>query len=153
MHTRRKGLLIAGAILAVFALLIGICAILHYSGCTGPEFKIFGELSELNCFEGYDTEEIGDIAELVEGLDIKERNCFEVDFKGTKYNVYGYVFASEEDALSFAERYGDTDRSNRASYIINSGEKALMYTGGVMKARQFRQFLLEHLSEKVDYLS
>ena len=24
---------------------------------------------------------------------------------------------------------------------------------GVMKARQFRQFLFEHLSEKVDYLS
>ncbi len=153
MHTRRKGLLIAGAILAVFALLIGICAILHYSGCTGPEFKIFGELSELNCFEGYDTEEIGDIAELVEGLDIKERNCFEVDFKGTEFKVYGYVFASEQDARLFADRFADTNRTNGSSYVISSGEKALMYTGGVMKARQFRQFLFEHLSEKVDYLS
>ena len=78
--------------------LISICVILHYSGSGTPVFKIFGSLDELSCFDSYDTSEIPDRSDLVEGLTIKDKRCFEVDFNGTAYSIYAYVFETPEDA-------------------------------------------------------
>lgn len=133
--------------------LIAICVILHYSGSGTPVFKIFGSLDELSCFDSYDTSEIPDRSDLVEGLTIKDKRCFEVDFNGTAYSIYAYVFETPEDAAAFAGRYRKTDRSNCASYIISQDDKALLYIGGVFQNKAFKEYLYDHLSIEIDYLA
>lgn len=137
---------------AVLALML-VCVILHFSGSNTPVFKIFGSLDELSCFDSYDTSEIPDRSDLVEGLTIKDKRCFEVDFNGTAYSIYAYVFETPEDAAAFAGRYRKTDRSNCASYIISQDDKALLYIGGVSQNKAFKEYLYDHLSIEIDYLA
>ena len=146
----KKTVIIIGSIILTVAVLIGASALMHHCGVNGPEFKIFGSLDELSCFDDYETEEIPDRQELTEGLEIKERNCFKVNFEGSEYSVYGYVFASPDDASLFAERFRNTDRSNMSSYIIEKDERVLLYCGSVLRSKRFKEYLFDNLTETVE---
>ena len=141
--------IIAGAVFAIIA----VCVLLHYSNCSTPVLKIFGSLDELSCFDSYETTEIPDRLDLIEGLTIKDKRCFDVDFNGTTYSIYAYVFESPEEAEAFAARYRKTARSNCASYIISKDERALLYIGGVASSTAFAEYLYDHLSVEIDYLT
>ena len=146
----KKTVIIIGSIILTIAALIGAAALMHHCGAKAPEFKIFAGLDELSCFDGYETEEIPDRQELTDGLTIEQRNCFKVDFKGSEYKVYGYVFSTNEEAALFSERYRNSDRSNRSSYIIDKDNRALLYEGSVMRGRAFKSYLFEHLTETIE---
>ena len=146
----KKTVVVICVIAAVIAVLIGVAALMHHCGVKAPEFRIFGSLDELSCFDGYETEEIPDRQDLTEGLEIKARNCFKVVYEGSEYYVYGYLFASPDDASLFSERFRNTDRSSMASYIIEKDERVLLYYGGVWHGRSFKEHLFESLTEKVE---
>lgn len=146
----KKTVIIIGSIILTVAVLIGASALMHHCGVKDPEFKIFGSLDELSCFDGYETEEIPDRQELTDGLTIEQRNCFKVDFKGSEYKVYGYVFSSQVEAALFSQRYAKTDRSNRSSYIIDKGSRALLFEGSTMPGKEFKSYLFEHLTETIE---
>lgn len=146
----KKAVIIIGAIVLIIAAMIGVAALMHHCGVKDPEFKIFGSLDELSCFDGYETSEIPDRQELTEGLTIEQRKCFKVDFKGSEYKVCGYVFSSQAEAALFSQRYEKTDRSNRASYVIDKGNRALLFEGSAIRGKEFKSYLFEHLTETIE---
>ncbi len=141
----------------VVILLLLLCAL--SSACTSPTkaFKIFGSLDEFSCFDSFEPEEIPDRQDLIKDLEIQERRCFKVNYKGTNFEVFAYVFGSDEDAETFSRRFREEKNSlfshYNTYYIMCYENKGLLYTGGVLSAiiaNDFEQYLFDNLSIQID---
>ncbi|MBR4658978.1 MAG: hypothetical protein IKP26_06965 [Clostridia bacterium] len=136
-----------------------LLASMTFSACFTPPktYKMFGSLDEFSCFDSYEPEDIPDRSDLVKDLEIQERRCFKVNYKGTTFEVFAYVFGSDEDAATFAKRFHETTdlpiRPYDSYYIMNKDRKALLYTGGLFSgftSSDFQQFLFENMSIEID---
>jgi hypothetical protein len=136
-----------------------LLASMTFSACFTPPktFKMFGSLDEFSCFDSYEPEDIPDRSNLVKDLEIQERRCFKVNYKGTNFEVFAYVFGSDEDAETFSRRFREEKNSPlfhyNTYYITCYENKGLLYTGGVLsaiRANDFEQYLFDNLSIQID---
>ena len=93
----------------------------------------------------------------IKDLEIQERRCFKVNYKGTNFEVFAYVFGSDEDAETFSRRFREEKNSlffhYNTYYITCYENKGLLYTGGMLsaiRANDFKQYLFDNLSIQID---
>lgn len=145
----KRPIRIIAGVAAVAVLVAALCIAAKKQSSKKLDYRIFGSLDEFSCFDAYETEELPDPEEPTKGLAINDRRCFSVSFEGYDFNVYAYVFASDADAASFAERCGGL--SEGALYSVSRDDRAMLVTGGEKRSRQFLKYLFEHLTVPAAY--
>ena len=80
-----------------------------------------------------------------------------MNYKGTTFEVFAYVFGSDEDAETFSRRFREEKNSlfshYNTYYIMCYENKGLLYTGGMLsaiRANDFKQYLFDNLSIQID---
>ena len=138
---------------SIILILLSLCLV--FSSCIriSRTYKIFGSLDEFSCFDSFEPEEIPDWEELVQGLDIKERRCFQVFYSGIRYEVYAYVFGTSDDAATFSSRFSEHLKKPFVQYgsYYNASyqDRALLYIGESASS-DFPNYLFDHLSAEIN---
>lgn len=146
---KKLWMIILSAVLVLAAAVVLTDAL---GGFKAPEFRIFADLDELAFLDKYCVGELDDFENITEGLDVVEKKCMEVDYCGSRFCVYAFVFGNESEAKTFFESTKTiTDNTGGWHYRACQSDRAFFAFGPSQNSRSFKALLDENFSSIVNH--
>lgn len=129
-------------LLAVLLSSVVLVVVLDLTGYKGPEFRIYADMDELSFLDEYTVDQLEDDENALEGLNVVERKCMEVNYKGSRFYVYAYVFLDQADAKEYFDRVGKImDGLSGWRYRMHQSDRAFFVYGPSRNSRSFKALL------------
>ena len=146
--------IVAIAIIGTFLLGSTITYIIHKSGfkIKLPEKRCFASTDELAFLDEYAVKELEDNEKNLKGLETVWEYCMEVEYEGTHYDVFAYVFASKAEAELYYIRTNERHKYARWYYITRADTNVFRISGnpGIKNRESFKKLVYENLSIIID---